>query len=185
MRKSIGLDLDTCLNNLEHQWLSDYNRDYNDNLTPEDLLTWDTWKYVKPECGKKIYDYLKKPGYFKNLSPQPYAQETVKWLSQYFDLYIVTAYHASTCQDKTDFILANYPEINERNIIFLNNKGLIMLDYLVDDGPHNVEVFKGKSILMDMAYNKFLGNKYIRCHDFRDVKKYFEEVLEQDRRTMQ
>lgn len=180
IKKKLGLDLDSCLNNLEEKWLSDYNKDYNDNLTPEDLLTWDTYKYVKPECGIKIYDYLVQPGYFRNLEPKFYTEEVVQWLSEYFELYIVTAYKAHTCMDKVGFIKEYYPCIKEENIIFLNDKGLITLDYLVDDGPHNIEAFQGQGIVMDMAYNRYLGEKYPRMNDYLDVEAYFYNILKQE-----
>lgn len=173
MRPSIGLDLDTCLNNLDEEWLRMYNEDYNDNLTPEDLLTWDTYKYVKPECGKKIYDYIMRPGFFLWLSPKPYTQQVTEWLSKYADLYIVTAYSPQTCLEKVLWIKKHYPWIPERNIMFVNDKGKVLLDYLVDDGPHNVEAFKGKSILLDMAYNRYLGDKYVRVKDYLGVETFF------------
>lgn len=173
IRPKVGLDLDSCLNNLEVRWLELYNHDYKDNLTPADLLTWNTYEHVKPECGKKIYDYLLYPHLFRDLKPKPFTQEVVKWLIQYVDLYIVTAYHWQTCKDKVLFLQEHFPCIPVENVIFLNNKGLINLDYLVDDGPHNAEAFTGISVLMDMPYNQYLGDKYYRANDYSDVKNFF------------
>jgi 5'(3')-deoxyribonucleotidase len=178
IRPSIGLDLDTCLNNIEDHWLAQYNADYNDNITPENLLTWDTYKYVKPECGKKIYDYIERPGFFLNLDPKPYTQRVTKWLIEYADLYVVTAYTPNTCMDKAQWIKQYYSWIPVRNIMFVNDKSKILLDYLVDDGPHNVEVFKGKSILIDMVYNRYLGDKYTRVKDYLGVESFFKDEFQ-------
>lgn len=172
----IGFDLDSVLNTLDKDWLDAYNADYNDNMTSEDLQTWNTNEWVKPECGLKIFDYLLQPGFFRNLGVTPGAQEVIKWLSQYAELYVVTAYHWNTCRDKAEFIIEHFPEINPRNIIFLNNKGLINLDYLVDDGPHNIEVFKGQGIVVDKRYNRYLPDIYPRFQTFDEIKRYFMEA---------
>lgn|SRR5512135_993687 len=54
----VACDVDGVVADLFHSWLGHYNRDYNDTLTPEQITDWDVSKFVKPECGKKIYDYL-------------------------------------------------------------------------------------------------------------------------------
>ncbi len=99
-KKRIAIDLDDTLNNLCDSWLAPYNRDYNDNLTRKDLIKWEINELVKPECGIKIYDYLKEPGFFKNLDIQTGAKEVTAWLAEHYDLRIVTAYFPETCVDK-------------------------------------------------------------------------------------
>ena len=54
-RKSIGIDLDQVLNNLNKKWFHAYNKKYNDNITIESVTAWDMLKFVKPECGTDIY----------------------------------------------------------------------------------------------------------------------------------
>lgn len=178
IKPSVGFDLDSCLNNLDEYWLKVYNEDYNDCLTPEDLLTWDTYKYVKPECGKKIYDYIMQPGFFMKLKPKPHTQRVTEWISNYVNPYIVTAYSPCTCVDKAEWVKQNFPWIPQRNIMFVNDKGKVLLDYLVDDGPHNVEAFTRKSILVDMAYNRYLEDKYTRVKDFLGVEAFFKDEFQ-------
>ena len=69
MLKKIGIDLDSTLNNLDKVWLDRYNNDYNDNI--KEWSQWDMEKIVKPECGKKIYNYLHEKNFFLNLDIQP------------------------------------------------------------------------------------------------------------------
>ena len=47
-RKSIGIDLDQVLNNLNKKWFQVYNEKYNDNITMESVTAWDMLKFVKP-----------------------------------------------------------------------------------------------------------------------------------------
>ncbi|HEY8464022.1 MAG TPA: 5'-3'-deoxyribonucleotidase [Bacillota bacterium] len=177
MKQSIGIDLDSTLNCLVDYWLEVYNQDYGDCLTYSDITNWDIQQFVKKECGPKIHDYTFRPGFFRHLKVKPYAVEITKFLAQYFDLYIITAYHWEACRDKAQWIIEHFPHINSKNIIFCNNKALIGTSFLIDDGPHNLESFKGEAILFDAPWNRFLGDRYFRAKDWREVGKFFEKKL--------
>ena len=170
---SIAIDLDAVLNTLNEDWIKRYNADYNDNLTNDDILTWKIEDFVK--CGNKIYDYLKEPGFFENLGVQPNAIEVTKWLSERFDICIATAYIPEACLDKAMWIDRHFPHIGSKKIIFCNDKGKILTDYLIDDGGHNIEAFKGKGVVFGQPYNRYL-KKETRVNDWTDIKKYFAEV---------
>ena len=173
VRKSIAIDLDTVLNNLNEVWLERYNADYKDNVTNADLKTWDIASFVK--CGANIYDYLKEPGFFRNLKPQPYAIEATKWMAEHFDLCIATAYVPQACLDKAEWVDEYFPHIGSNNIIFCNDKGKILTDYLIDDGGHNIEAFKGRGIVYDQPYNEYLIG-YPRVSNWLEIQAHFMEV---------
>jgi len=69
MQETIICDVDGVIVDLQKAWLARYNKDYNDNVTSEDVITWDTHKYVKPECGLKYYDYLEDPTLYDEVLP--------------------------------------------------------------------------------------------------------------------
>jgi 5'-nucleotidase len=174
MRKKIGIDLDSTLNNLEQVWLDRYNQDYDDNLTVADMTDWDVTTYVKPECGVDMYKYLWEPGFFRNLGAQPFAIEVCEFLHEHFDIYIVTSAHPNVVADKWAWIEEHLPFLRYNRFIPLHEKNLIQMDYLIDDGPHNIEAFKnGTPILMDMPYNQYLSDEYVRCKGWKDVMHYF------------
>ena len=58
------IDMDSVICDLMTDWHNQYNKDYCDSLSVEKLKCWESEKYVKPECGTKIYDYLDQPGLF-------------------------------------------------------------------------------------------------------------------------
>lgn len=176
-REIIGIDLDTTLNTLNEIWIDHYNKKYNDNLTNDDITDWNIANFVKPKCGNKIYDFLLQPHFFRNLDIQPNAKEVTKWLSQYFNLYIVTAYDYRTCVDKVEWVKFYLPHIKVENIIFVNNKGLIDTDYLIDDRGWNIEVFKNNGIIFDQPYNRYLNDKYDRIYNWLDIKNYFKKYI--------
>jgi 5'(3')-deoxyribonucleotidase len=181
-KKILAIDLDSTLNTLDTEWIQFYNKDFNDNLTREDMIRWEVYTYVKPECGKKIYDYLLYSNFFKNLGMQLNADNVTKWLQQFYDIYIVTAYTPSTCADKCEWVKQHLPHIPVENIIFCNNKGLIKADILIDDGGHNLVAFKetnphGIPIVFDAPWNRDLQCKAIRVYDWLDIKENIKELL--------
>lgn len=174
MKRTIGIDLDSTLNDLETQWiLNVYNTEYNDTLTLEDMRCWDVEEYVKKECGKKVYDILLRPNFFFSLNPREYAQEVTKKLSEKYDLFIVTAYHPLTVVDKVKWVEKHYPHINSKNIIFCNAKGLINTDYLIDDGGHNILDYYNNGgenpIVFDKPWNRYLNSSFNRAKDWLQI----------------
>lgn len=151
----IGIDLDDTINNLVEVWIERYNIDYNDNVRIEDIITWDIGDFTK--AGKDFYKYLGDGETFKNLSIKDGAAEVIEKLCGNNKVYIVTAnasYNKGVCDDKVNFIKKFMPFFPIKNIIFINNKSLLDLDILIDDGLHNFEGFKGKRILFDRPWNR-------------------------------
>jgi len=178
MRTVIGVDLDTTLNNLEKVWIERYNKDWGDNLTSADMISWDPTKYVKPECGKKIYNYFYEPGFFRNLGIKEHAKEVMEFLWNHFDVYIVSSAHPNVVADKWAWIQEHLPFIPYGHFIPLTKKDLLKMDYLIDDGPHNIESFSGTGILFDMPYNHYLMNRYYRVKNWREIYMYFKRLVE-------
>lgn len=177
--KTIAIDMDDVLNELSSKWiLTDYNQEYHDKLTIEDMYCWNVEEYIKKDCGKKIYDILLRPNYFLNLSPKPFAQEVTERLSKKHELFIVTAYSAPTVVDKVEWVKKYFPHINPKNIIFCNSKGLIKTDYLIDDGGHNILDYHnngGKNpIVFDRPWNRHLPNNFKRATGWLQVEKMIE-----------
>ena len=172
--KTIGIDLDDVLNELCTSWiLNHYNQEYHDTLKLEDMICWNVEKYVKPECGKKIYEILLRPNFFLNLRPKENSQSVTNELSKKYDLYVVTAYHPKTVVDKVEWIQTYFPHIDSRKVIFCNNKGLINTDWLIDDGAHNILDYYnngGKNpIVFDRPWNRDLSLQFKRASDWLNI----------------
>ena len=151
----IGIDCDDVINNLVLAWIECYNKDYDDNLKIEDIKSWDIGSYSK--IGNKFYEYLGDGKLFKMLSINDGAAEVIEKLCENNEVYIVTAnasYNTGVCDDKVDFIKKFMPLFPIKNIIFINNKSLLDLDVLIDDGLHNLEHFKGKRVLFQRPWNE-------------------------------
>ena len=174
--KTIGIDMDDVLNTLVDEWiLNIYNKEYGDTLTIKDVNDWDVTKYVKPECGSKIYDILLRPDFFEHLPVKLYAQEVTKRLSEQYDLYVVTAYSPKTVVNKVNWLAKHFPHINTKHIIFCNAKGLIKTDYLIDDGPHNILDYHNNGgtnpIVFDRPWNHSLPSTFNRVDNWLQIEK--------------
>lgn len=172
----VGIDLDMVLNNLNRKWVDFYNKEYNDNLTLEDIKTWGIDEYTKPECGKNIFKFLAIPGFFRDLDIQPNAQEVVKWLQEHYEVYILSASHYAVTGDKGAWLTEHFPFINYQNIIFCHNKSLVKLDYLIDDYGKNLDTFTGQGLLFDTHHNQS-DYRFLRMKGWLEVKEYFEKEL--------
>jgi len=174
---SIAIDLDDTTNTLVDDWLVAYNKEYNDHLTIDDIKSWEIKDYVKPECGNNIFSITARNGWFDSLGIRNYAKEVIKFLTDNFEVYIVTAYHPGTCVDKHSWIKRNLPSIKNENIVFCIDKSIVNCDYLIDDRDKNIIEFKQKGIIFDKPWNRKLDG-YDRVKDWDDIRMYFEKVLE-------
>jgi 5'(3')-deoxyribonucleotidase len=188
MKKPVlGIDCDDVLNNLITKWLELYNHDYNDNLTKTDVTDWNTSKFVKPECGKKIFDYLLTDGLFDRMvTPPPFAVETTKFLVNHFEVYIVSSCMPETFLPKVNFIKQYYPHINPNNFIACHDKYLINADYLIDDYHENLRNFRGNKILMNAPYNQNIDfeDEVIRVNNWVDIYQWFRQEVEDIKKNL-
>lgn len=179
---SIAVDLDSTLNNLNEVWiLQDYNKMYEDSLAAEDMVEWDIHNYVKPECGKKVYDILYQPGYFRHLGfRDAWTEEGFSWLCEHFDVYIVSSCSPESLKDKVEWMEEKFPLFDSSRFISCHYKGLINADYLIDDGPHNIQNFKQKGVVYDAAYNRKLNEEkdnFVRLSNWKEIQGYFQNLL--------
>ncbi|MBM6618717.1 5' nucleotidase, NT5C type [Bacillus suaedaesalsae] len=157
---TILLDMDSVICDLMTDWHKKYNEEYQDSLTVENLKCWKSEKYVKPECGMKIYDYLTEPGLFLNLKPLPNAKEVIERLSQKHELLIVTSSVSTAFAEKELWINEHLPIIGKENMIFTHKKDKVCGDLLFDDAPHNLHSFQATgriAIAMDYPYNRMVN----------------------------
>ncbi|WP_232463326.1 5' nucleotidase, NT5C type [Tumebacillus avium] len=156
-RKTLLIDMDSVIVDLMSEWFRRYNEEHGDDLTVERIECWQTEKYVKPECGTKIYDYLDAPGLFRGLKPLPHALEVLERLAKVYDILIVTSSRTFAYTEKEQWVEEHLPFIGKSNLIFAHKKDRIRGDLLFDDAPHNLEAFLATgrpAVAMDYLYNR-------------------------------
>ncbi len=171
--KRIAVDQDQVLANLLPEWIRRYNIDYDDNLTPDQVTNWNWHGIIKPECGKKIYNYLDDQELFENLPVIKDSQDVLYRLSKRYEIFVVTApWNPQNVTPKSNWLLKHFDFIDSRNHVFTKNKSIVHADYLVDDRPSNFDNFSGIPLLYDAPHNQY-ENRFLRVDNWNYIAKYF------------
>lgn len=151
---TIYIDIDDVCANLMEQWLARYNQDYDDNLTAEQIVDWDTSKFVKPECGTKIFDYLSDRTLYDDVKPATGALEGVKVLREEGHRVIfLTAFVPKMSGRKFEWLETNGFAPEKHNYVESYDKSIFIGDFLFDDRYENVRDFKGLGVLKRRPWN--------------------------------
>lgn len=175
-------DLDGICCNLMKKWLDVYNRDYSDNLTEADIVEWEWHRFVKPQCGKKIYHYLNRPGFFADLEPLPGCIESLRRLDAICELVVVTASPKEAAGDKMRWVQRHLPMVPRGNICVTYRKDLVRGDFMFDDAPKNLRSHPATRIMLDYPYNRDFHDCY-RVHSWREAEMLITRLVEADPRT--
>lgn len=176
--KRIAIDMDEVLANANARFLEWYERDTGTKILEQQLL----------EKGQKFYEYVGQPnlrdqlhikGFFKDLPIMPDSQEVVKWLSEHYEIFIVTAAmeFRNSMEDKYDWLEKYFPFLSFRNVVFCGRKDIILADYLIDDHVSNLKTFTGKGILYHAPHN-IHDTEFVRVKNWKEIKAFFEQELE-------
>jgi 5'-nucleotidase len=165
----IIVDIDDTIADLLTVWLSRYNADYNDHLTRDDITAWDMTKFVKPECGVKIYDYLKDEHIYDEIEPIPGALMGVTKLRGmgHHILFVTANIHREKWEwlKRHGFLSKTW---TSQDYICCYDKHLIKADAIIDDKPETIDRFPGLAILFDRPHNQ-VYNALWRAHNWDEV----------------
>lgn len=170
-KPTILMDLDSVVVDLTTPWYAAYNAEYNDDLTVERVTGWDTHKFVKPECGYCIYDYLKAPGFYRHLEMYPGALEGLREMSEFADIVIVTSAMSipQATVDKMEWVKEYLPFLNYKNIIVTSRKDLVQGDIMVDDAPQNLaDTLARHKVVYDQPWNQEVRDAE-RVHNWTEL----------------
>ncbi|MCM3257043.1 5'-3'-deoxyribonucleotidase [Paenibacillus lautus] len=169
-KKRLAVDQDNVIADLLFEWVRRYNNDFNDNLKPEQINSWNWHGLCKPECGSNIYTYMDDPDLFLNLPVMEGSQETLKELSNIYDIYIVTApFNLNNVVPKYEWLKKHFPFLDEDKFVFTRDKSIIRAEYLIDDKPSNLETFRGNQILYTAPHN-LNEERFYRVNNWIDVR---------------
>jgi 5'(3')-deoxyribonucleotidase len=155
----LALDVDDVCLSLMDNWLSMYNKDYEDNLKEDIIDDWDIRKFVKPNAHTSIYEYINKPDVFLNAKPVLGALDYVNHLKSLGHRIIyVTANNPNECKQewlkKWGFLQDN------KDFVQAYDKSLILADCLLDDRYENARDFNGIGYLLTRPWNKKYNYPY-------------------------
>lgn len=146
MTYTVVCDVDGVVADIMPAWLQRYNEDYGDNLTREQVTDWDIAKFVKPECGDKIFDFLADPRLYDTMQP---VRDALKGLKALRNL-TSKLYFATACTYGMTDAKARWMERHDvcgrgafhglpNQLVVLRHKAQLRGHVLIDDGIHNVQ----------------------------------------------
>ncbi|NIJ51617.1 5' nucleotidase, NT5C type [Dyadobacter arcticus] len=175
-RKSVAVDMDNVIADIETNWIASYNAEFGANVTSEDLIGKpENDAFPDPIAAKTL---IYKPGFFRNAPVIEGAQEALRKLQEHFDIYIVSAAmeFPNSLAEKYDWLAEHFPFIHWKNIVFCGDKSVIATDYLIDDHLKNLDFCKGMPILFTAGHNVNV-KKYRRVNSWSEVLELFEGEL--------
>ena len=166
----ILLDHDGVLADLHTGWLHLHNLDNpGDTIHPDQVTRWAIHEFVR--IGHRIYDYLHRVDLYHHVPVIPGSREGVQaLLDAGHELILLTAAanKGAMIDSKITWLRKEFPMLDPRNFVFTDNKGIFKADLMLDDGPHNLEVFDGLQLMMDAPHNHD-EQRFIRVKDWTEV----------------
>ena len=189
----VACDVDGTVADLLHVWLGKYNADYDDDLTPEDITGWDVAPFVKPECGKKIYDYLRRGDLYDEVPVISGALEGVEDIRRRGHRVVFVTTCVKNMTDPKWNWLERHGFLpkgrhNQDDLVIAADKTLIDARLLIDDRPTTIERWverqKRHALLFWSSYNHTaLDHKpsafwlwATKVKTWLEIKRYFDAL---------
>lgn len=174
----IGVDVDGVVADLHTEWLRRYNADYGDCLTPEGFRAWDVHRFVKPECGKRIYDYLHDADLYPHVDPVPGAAEGIYALQSFGHRVVYITSNVWGMSDQKWTWLEQWKflprEATAPNLISATDKSLFAVDAMVDDYHENLRTSRATHrLLLSRPWNQGEEGPWRRVASWDCVCDYF------------
>lgn len=170
LMKRIAIDMDDVLADTTLKIINTINNLLSKNYSFDELMT-------NNDARKRfLHDYLAnnsflwEPGFFLDIPVKSLAIETVKKLSEKYEIFIVSAAteFPESLKEKLTWMKQNFPFISWTHIVFCGHKYMIQADYLIDDHEKNLKSFNGTSLLFTAPHNLHI-NGYQRVDSWEAV----------------
>ncbi len=155
-----------------------YNRDFGSHLTPADLRGRWLWDYVPREHQQALYGYMMSDDFFEVLNVMPDAQRVLARLQERYDVFIATAAMEvpSSFNAKFRWLAQHFPFIPPSRIVFCGEKSILRGDFLIDDNPRQLRLFRGEGILFSSPAN-VAEKAFRRVDSWGDVERMFLDEI--------
>ncbi|SBS40041.1 Putative 5'(3')-deoxyribonucleotidase [Marinomonas spartinae] len=170
MRKRIAIDMDETVCDSLGRHIEWYNKQFSTQLTKEDTAGTRIYHVVPVEHMAAVKSYPHHPDFFRDLMVFDDAIESIKTLSEQYDIFFVTAAmeYPTSFQAKYEWLKKHFPFIHELNYVFCGDKSIINADYLIDDTPKHLATFDGKGLLFHAFHNMY-ATDFQRVYSWKEV----------------
>lgn len=133
------VDMDGILVNLLDKWLRVYNEENDDELTVEDIKSFEMHEHSKIE--HRIYDIIKRPSFFDDLKPHEGAIDAIQAISKKHRVTVCSAPASADSARAKYAWVEKHLGWNRRRVILCHEKDLVEADAIIDDKPSTLEKF--------------------------------------------
>ncbi|MBL3658150.1 5' nucleotidase, NT5C type [Fulvivirga sediminis] len=153
MKKSVAIDMDHVLADIEQQMIKWYADQYG-VLVAKETLKGKAEQEAFPD-KEKLRKLLFMPGFFRDTEVIEGAIDAVKKLIEDFEVYIVSAAmeFPQSLGEKKEWLTEHFPFISWKNIVFCGDKSIIDTDFMIDDHMKNLNYCKGRGMLFTASHN--------------------------------
>lgn len=167
--KRIAIDMDEVMADAVAEHLSRYNRDYEEQITIEELEGKWLWEVVSIDRHAALEGYLRSDDFFEELTVMPESQRVIRRLQEKYEVFIATAAMEipTSFAQKFRWLERHFPFIPPSHIVYCGDKGILQADFLIDDNPRQLQRFQGTGILYSAPHNA-------KVKGFKRVKNWLE-----------
>ena len=182
----VGIDIDDCLFETTDAWLKRHNKIQEDNVTPEDVKSWDIAQYINKGNRETLFYILRQNDFWQTVNPVDGAFAYMMKLvleNDDIDTYIVSSTHPSSAASKMQRFFEIFPFIDEHKVILTAAKGVIDVHVMLDDNTENLCAARPGTIkiLFDRPHNRWCdetGIGAVRVHDWKEAYEYITTLAQ-------
>lgn len=178
-KKTIAIDMDGVLADIEIQLIKQYNNESGASLTKETIQGLSEEDAFKDRT--LLREILNADNFFRNLPVMADAVESVRRLQENFEIFIVSAAteFPVSLAEKVAWLAEHFPFITWENIILCGSKRIINTDYMIDDHRKNLDHCMGKPIMFT-AFHNVNQTHHLRVNNWKEAVKVLEKDIVTD-----
>ncbi|NER18176.1 5' nucleotidase, NT5C type [Spongiivirga citrea] len=174
---TIFIDMDEVIADAYEAFITNYNTDFNENLTIEDFKGAEAWEIIPQDRKKQMRKYLYTDGFFRSFKPIGNSQDVLEQLCKEHEVYIASAAmeFPNSLKEKSDWLDEYFPFIHWKNRILCGNKFILKGDLLIDDRAYNLKAFNGHSLLFTSPHNIY-ENSFPRANNWDEAYQFIKSI---------
>ncbi len=205
MKPRFGIDIDGVLGEFNNGFWRWHNKNFGTNIVPaKDCVTYDYSTVLErkgfnieiPILIKRTHEFLETVDHFEYIDLVPGAKDAVKKLSEYFDIYIITARHKAVHNKTVEWINRHFSGYI-KDIISIHNiptkKGMphkhkgevveeLNIKFMVEDAIiHAKDTLRHGTVtfLLEQPWNKYEKYKHpklIRVKNWQEILRRVRDI---------
>ncbi len=171
-RLRIAIDMDEVIADTLGAHLRAYNAAFGESLTRTDLGGRNLAEVVPEERVERTEELVLAPGFFRDIPVMPGSQEVVRALAARYEVFVASAAMEvpTSFADKFAWLEEHFPFIPPSHLVFCGDKGVLDVDYLIDDSPRQFARLRGTPVLFSARHNRE-ETRYLRVSSWADVRR--------------